>query len=177
MNIRPASPLRPAPLIIMGVSGCGKSTLGQMLAQHLDGRFIEGDSYHPAANIARMSQGIALTDEDRWGWLDTLAQELRHAATTESGPAVLACSALKASYRDRLRQGDPRAFFVLLQAPREVLAQRLDTRESHFMGSTLLDSQLGTIEPLRPDERGVVLDATVPPQRLLEQVLALQCVT
>ncbi len=142
----------------MGVSGTGKSVVGSTVAERLGWEFLEGDSFHPAANIAKMSAGQPLDDDDRRPWLEELARMLaeRRAA---GASAVLACSALKRSYRDILRGGAPvgDTFFLHLDLPFEVLRARMEQRE-HFMPASLLQSQLDTLEALQPDEAGHVLD-------------------
>jgi gluconokinase len=144
----------------MGVSGTGKTTVGEELAFRLGIAFIEGDSLHPQRNIAKMSAGQPLDDDDRRPWLQTLnALVTSHHA--EGISAVLTCSALRRAYRDLLRERLPPGslFFVHLTAPAAVLRARMEARE-HFMPATLLQSQLDTLEPLEPDEAGAVLDVT-----------------
>ena len=153
----------------MGVCGTGKSTIGRHLARALNLRFIEGDDYHPPANVAKMRGGRPLDDADRAGWLDRLAAEL---ATTRQGGAgaVLACSALKARYRDRLLAGgraDSR--IVFLDAPRDLLLARLQARPGHFMPASLLDSQFASLEA-PPD--AITPDATAPPATVVAEILA-----
>ncbi|MFD2261255.1 gluconokinase [Lacibacterium aquatile] len=143
-------------LIIMGVCGCGKSRVGGDLAAKLGVRFIEGDDFHPAANRAKMAAGQPLDDEDRWPWLDRLAGELASAVEAGQG-AVLACSSLKRRYRDRLRSGAGQAVFVHLDGARAVIAERLGSRQGHFMAPSLLDSQLAALEPLQADEAHVIV--------------------
>lgn len=131
-------------LIIAGVSGSGKTTIGRLLAEKLGCEFADADGFHPPENIAKMSAGVPLTDEDRAGWLDALG---RHLAAHDS--IVLACSALKQAYRDRLRALAGELRFVVLIADRAILRERLDERQSegsHFMPASLLDSQLATLE-------------------------------
>jgi len=131
--------------IVMGVSGCGKSSIGQGLAEALDGQFYDADDYHLAASIEKMSQGIALTDDDRKPWLELLSQKL--VQWHEKGDVVLACSALKQIYRDMLAQGAPDAVqFIYLQGSKALIAARLAARENHFMAASLLDSQFATLE-------------------------------
>lgn len=149
---------RQAPIIVvMGVSGSGKSTIGALVADALGVPFIDADELHPLANVEKMAAGHPLTDEDRWPWLAKVGQTLDEADGTG---AVVACSALKRVYRDAIRAEAPRAVFVHLSASTEVLASRLGGRTGHFMPSTLLDSQLATLEPLAPDEPGIVVDVT-----------------
>lgn len=157
--------------VVMGVSACGKSDIGTRLAQALGAPFIEGDRFHPPENVAKMSAGIPLDDEDRRGWLQALRAEMERAWTTDP-VVVLSCSALKRAYRDVLRGDGGDVRFVHLHGDRDLIAQRMAARSGHFMPVSLLDSQLRTLEPLQPDERGVTLDVREPPQRLVEQVLA-----
>ncbi|WP_292043934.1 gluconokinase [Massilia sp. UBA6681] len=157
--------------VVMGVSACGKSDIGARLAQALGAPFIEGDRFHPPENVAKMSAGIPLDDEDRRGWLQALRAEIERAWQTEP-VVVLSCSALKRAYRDVLRGDGGDVRFVHLHGDRDLIAQRMAARSGHFMPVSLLDSQLRTLEPLQPDERGVTLDVREPPQRLVEQVMA-----
>ena len=125
-------------VVVMGVAGCGKSTLGKALAEALKLPFHDADDYHPQSNIAKMQSGAPLTDEDRWPWLSTLAQLLQE-------PMVLACSALKASYRDKLSNGTDPAFIFLKISP-ETAERRLRARPGHFMPTSLVESQFATLE-------------------------------
>lgn len=143
-------------VVVMGVSGAGKSTVGLALADLLAVRFVDADSLHPAANVAKMAAGTPLTDADRWPWLDLVGQALADAADTG---LVVACSALKRSYRDAIRAAAPGVRFVHLVVPRGVLGDRVANRPGHFMPATLVDSQLETLEPLAADEAGVVVDS------------------
>ena len=153
-------------LVAMGVSATGKSTVAARLADELDLEFVEGDDLHPRSNIAKMEQGVPLTDEDRWPWLRAIA-ELVAAREHDGVRTVVTCSALKRDYRDVLREGAP-TFFVHLHAPFEVLQERMAQRTKHFMPTSLLQSQFDTLEPLGPDEDGAVVDVTPP----LEDVVA-----
>ncbi len=157
-------------VFVSGVSGTGKSTVGRRLAGALDVAFLEGDDFHPAANIQKMSGGLALSDADRWPWLDALAvavNERRSAAGV-----VAACSALKRSYRDRLRGSiAPPLLFVCLTADRATLAVRIESRMGHFMPESLLDSQLATLELPGPDEKAQILAAGRPVEELLAALL------
>ena len=146
-------------LVIMGVSGCGKSSVGEALCRLNGATQIEGDSFHPAANIAKMSAGIPLTDDDRAGWLDSLCDELR-AVLAAGGHPVLTCSALKHSYRERLRSAAPGLGFVFLELSREVAAERVAHRPGHFMPSTLIDSQFATLESPVGEPLTLALDAS-----------------
>jgi gluconokinase len=157
-------------IVVMGVSGSGKTTLARNLSQRLRWPFQEGDELHPAANVEKMSRGEPLTDEDRWPWLDAVGHWIDdRAGAGESG--VLTCSALRRAYRDRLRSGRPGVRFCHVTAPAEVLRERLETRRGHYMPASLLPSQLATLEPLQPDERGVVVGAEGDPDDVLALAL------
>ena len=156
----------------MGVSGSGKTTIGTALAARLDRVFAEGDDFHSAANVAKMTRGEPLTDADREPWLAALAKwiENHHRA---GRPTVLACSALKRRYRETLRAAAPRhVVFIYLGASRDVLLERMRHRKGHFMPPGLLDTQLAALEPLGADESGITLDAAAAPAALVERVLA-----
>ena len=143
-------------LIVAGVSGSGKSTVGAMLADRLHWRFADGDDFHPAANIAKMRLGIPLTDSDRRPWLRAIAAWMdERIAQGES--AVIACSALKRSYRDVLLGGRPEALLVFLAEDREVLARRLAARHGHFFPAVLLATQFDALEPPQPDEHAITV--------------------
>ena len=161
-----------APLVVvMGVSGCGKSTVGGLLARRLGAEFLEGDELHPQRNIERMASGIALTDNDRRDWLLAIAEQLADARAGRHA-LVVSCSALKHSYRDMLRTAASDLAFVHLHVSREVLEARLRARPGHFMPSSLLESQLQTLEPPASDERAITLDAALPPAELAAQAAA-----
>ena len=132
-------------VIVMGVSGVGKTTVGERLAAALGWSFLDADAFHPPGNVAKMATGVPLTDEDRAPWLERL-RELMGSALEKGEDLVLACSALKRSYRERLTVDAARQRWVYLHAPRELLAQRLARRRGHFMPPALLDSQLETLE-------------------------------
>ncbi|WP_306912570.1 gluconokinase, GntK/IdnK-type [Arthrobacter sp. B3I9] len=153
----------------MGVSGCGKTTIGDLVARQLGVPFLDGDSLHPVENVAKMAAGTPLTDEDRWPWLATVGTELRDAG--DAG-MVLACSALRRSYRDAIREQAPDTIFLHLHGTKEVLSQRLEGRSGHFMPPALLESQLATLEPLAADEAGVVVDIAAPVQQVVPEALA-----
>ena len=141
----------------MGVSGCGKSTVSRALASALPATFLDADDFHPPANVERMRAGIALTDAERAPWLDALAARLASAATADE-TVVLACSALKRSYRDALRRGAPALTLVHLTGNPALLAERIAARPGHYMPPTLLPSQLATLEPPGADEHAITLD-------------------
>ena len=154
-------------VVVMGVSGCGKSTVEQQLARRTGWPSAEGDDFHPPANVAKMRAGIPLTDAERLPWLRAVAEWISDRAR-HSESAVVACSALKRSYRDVLRGGSTDIFFLHLVASRDVLLTRLRARPDHFMPAALLQSQLDTLQPLQPDEAGVILSVEEP----LEEVVA-----
>jgi gluconokinase len=150
-------------IIVMGVSGAGKSSIAELLASRIGSEFVEGDRLHPEANVKKMADGIPLTDEDRWPWLEIIGQQLQ-SARAAGRDIVLTCSSLKKSYRQKLRSagGEP-LYFVFLKGTPELLAERMGARKGHFMPTALLQSQLATLES--PEgEAGVVtvdIDASV----------------
>ncbi|OWO93878.1 gluconokinase [Rhizobium esperanzae] len=146
---------RPHAIIVMGVSGCGKSSVGEKLAEALHLAFVEGDALHPAANVEKMSKGIPLTDEDRMPWLDLIGKRMQ--ASLERGEGIIvSCSALKRTYRDRLRAAaGGNLFFVYLEGSKALLTKRMGERKGHFMPISLLESQLATLE-VPTGEPGVV---------------------
>ena len=158
-------------VVVMGVSGCGKSTLGRLLAARLDVEFIEGDELHPPRNVELMASGVPLTDADRAGWLDALAERLRAASQAGRG-AVLACSALRRAYRDRLRAAAPDLRFVHLHGDPALLRARMAGRRDHYMPAALLDSQLATLEAPAADEAATTIDLAQSPQALVDAALA-----
>jgi carbohydrate kinase (thermoresistant glucokinase family) len=154
----------------MGVAGVGKSTVARRLADDLGLEFAEGDDFHPQSNIDKMSAGHALNDEDRWPWLEELAEWT--AERRERGQStVLTCSALRRVYRDVLRRPDPGTFFVHLHGSQELLRGRMQDR-NHFMSATLLPSQFETLEQLDQDEAGVVVDIVASVDEVVAQVEA-----
>ena len=136
---------QPVAIVLMGVSGSGKTAVGTRLAQKLHYEFLDADNFHPPANIEKMKHGIPLTDEDRIPWLQNLHREIA-TRLSQSKSVILACSALKESYRETLREGLPQIRFVYLHVDKETLAQRLQQRKGHFFPKELLDSQLATLE-------------------------------
>ncbi|TQS44424.1 gluconokinase [Cryptosporangium phraense] len=155
-------------VVVMGVTGCGKSTIGQLLAEKLGVDFAEGDDLHPPENIAKMTAGHPLTDEDRWPWLARIADWLRdHAA--DGG--VIPCSSLKRAYRDKLREGDPDVWFLHVDVDRETILKRVSERKHHFMPVSLVDSQFATLELLQDDENGAAIDGTQTPEQIVEEAL------
>lgn len=158
-------------IIVMGVSGSGKSTLGQALASTLRWPFEEGDALHPPANRAKMTAHVPLDDADRWPWLQAIAERIAlHEGDGQS--SVVACSALKRSYRDLLRTGGRRVRFVLLHGDPAVLAARLASRRGHFFPPDLLASQLATLEPVTGDEDSIAVNVALPPEAQLRVALA-----
>ena len=151
-------------IVVMGVSGSGKSTVGAALAARLGAPFRDGDDLHPQANIAKMSAGVPLTDEDRWPWLDLVGTWL-----TEQPTGVIACSALRRVYRDRIRAQAPDAVMLHLVAPDETIARRQADRPGHFMPASLLDSQLALLEPLEADEQGIAVDVSGSVEEIVER--------
>lgn len=153
-------------VILMGVSGAGKTTVGELLAAQLGWPFYDGDDFHPAANVARMRRGEALTDEDRWPWLEALGDHIR-ALAAEGRSAVIACSALKASYRDRLLTGSEDARIVYLKGSYELIDERLRSRSGHFFDAGLLASQFEVLE--EPGDV-IVVDVDRTPERVVAEI-------
>ena len=164
----PTTDPRPDVIVVMGVAGCGKSTVAALLAGRLGWRFAEADDFHSPANVTIMGSGAALTDADRAPWLASLREWIDR----ENTPAVLTCSALRRSYRDVLRSSRARVRFVHLAGVADVIGARLAARTGHFMPASLLTSQLETLEPLAPDEDGVVLDVDSGPDVIAQRALA-----
>ncbi len=151
--------------LIMGVSGSGKSTIGTLLAERLGLGFWDADDFHPPENVAKMSQGIPLTDEDRWPWLANIREEMTRQAT-QGG--VFACSALKAAYRKVLETGPGKVRIVFLQGSPELLTARMKSRSNHFMPASLLESQLATLEvPVM----ALTVDVGETPEKIVEDIL------
>lgn len=158
-------------IVVMGVSGCGKSTLTRDLATQLGCPALEGDEFHGAANVAKMRAGQALTDQDRWPWLDRLGVAIA-AAAGEGGSVVAACSALKRSYRERLATAAGASLrFVYLDGTRDEIAARLAGRTGHYMPASLLDSQFAALERPAPDEHALTLSCLLPVVELRADVL------
>jgi len=151
----------------MGVSGVGKSTIAELLAQRVGLRYIDADDLHGEANIAKMSAGIPLTDDDRWPWLARVGAELATGPT-----AVVACSALKRSYRDSLRAQAPDTVFILLAADAAQINAQVSSRKGHFMPPMLLQSQLAALEPLEEEELGMVITVDGPPDVLVQRIMS-----
>jgi len=157
----------PRTIIVMGVAGSGKSTVGRALANALGWRFCEGDDHQPAANVAKMSSGVALTDEDREPWLATLSDLISEARRHEES-LVVACSALKAAYRDVLGRGDD-VLFVFLRADRDLIGSRLRSRSNHYMGASMLETQFEALE--EPND-ALIADAAGDVGTIVQSILA-----
>ncbi len=153
----------------MGVSGAGKSTVGNMLALELGFTFCDADSLHPPANVERMASGHPLDDTDRWPWLETVGRTLADSRQAHRG-TVMACSALKHSYRDALREHVPDVFFVFLDGPMSIVHKRINSRHHEFMPATLLASQYASLEPLSEAERGIRIDIKETPARIVSAI-------
>ena len=160
---------RKSVILLMGVAGCGKTTTGQRLARQLGWDFRDADTFHPAANIAKMSSGVALTDEDRWPWLAAIAAWIDERRA--SGHAIVSCSALKRIYRDRLLNGRPDVQLVFLRGSPTLIADRMSRRKDHFMPPALLASQFAILEEPTADEQPLVIDIAMPPPRVVERIM------
>jgi gluconokinase len=160
----------PLVVVVMGTTSTGKSSVGERVAATLEAEFVEGDDLHPEANVEKMAAGTPLTDEDRWPWLEEIAGRI-HDAVAHERRLVVTCSALKQAYRDVLRGDDAtsrQVWFCHLWGDTELLARRIAGRRGHFMPTSLLESQVATLEPLQPEERGARIDVTPP----LDEVVA-----
>ncbi|ADX72879.1 gluconate kinase, SKI family [Pseudarthrobacter phenanthrenivorans Sphe3] len=157
-------------LVVMGVSGCGKSTVGSLLGERLGVPFFDGDDFHPPANKAKMAAGIPLNDDDRAPWLTEIGMALVSPAG-EAGSSVIACSALKRSYRDLLRSFAPDTVFIHLTGDAATISDRLSSREHEYMPGSLLASQLATLEPLEPDEPHIAMDIREDPESLVNRLV------
>ncbi|MEV5444584.1 gluconokinase [Streptomyces sp. NPDC052644] len=160
---------KPLVVVVMGVAGTGKTTIGPLVAERLGVPYAEGDDFHPPANIAKMSAGVPLDDADRWPWLDAIG---RWAGGRAGLGGVVSSSALKRSYRDRLRAAAPGVVFLHLTGDRALIEERMAARRGHFMPTALLDSQFATLQPLGPDEAGVAVDVSGTPEEITERAAA-----
>jgi carbohydrate kinase (thermoresistant glucokinase family) len=155
--------------VVMGVSGSGKTTIAKALAERQGWTVLEGDAFHPPANIAKMEAGIPLTDDDRWPWLHAIAAGIdKVRARGES--AVVACSALKRAYRDILIGDRPDVVLIYLRGAHDLIAARMAARRGHFMPPALLDSQFATLEEPGPDERPIVVDIGGTPAQIEDEI-------
>lgn len=159
----------PHVVVVMGVSGTGKTTIGTLVAAALGVPYAEGDDFHPPENIAKMSAGTPLEDADRWPWLDRLGGWARSRAGLGG---VVAASALKRSYRDRLRAAAPDTVFLHLTGDRELIGRRMAARQGHFMPPALLDSQFAALQPLEEDEAGVAVEVSGTPEEIARRAVA-----
>ncbi|MFF8276391.1 gluconokinase [Streptomyces lateritius] len=162
----------PAPhqvVVVMGVAGTGKTTIGPLVAEALGVPYAEGDDFHPAANVAKMSAGIPLDDADRGPWLDAIG---RWARSRAGRGGVVSSSALKRIYRDRLRAAAPGVVFLHLTGDRALIERRMAERKGHFMPTALLDSQFATLQPLQEDETGVAVDVSGTPEEIAARAAA-----
>jgi gluconokinase len=160
-----------SPIVVMGVSGSGKSTVGAALAQRLRVPFADADDFHPPANIAKMTAGQPLDDDDRYPWLEAIGQWL--AERRDDGGGVMSCSALKRKYRDQLRRHCGSVEFLHLSGTPEVISKRQASRPGHFMPASLLASQFATLEPLESDEHGIVIDVDQNIDSIVDNYVAL----
>jgi gluconokinase len=158
-----------SPIVVMGVSGSGKSTVGAALAQRLRVPFADADDFHPPANIAKMTAGHPLNDDDRFPWLEAIGQWLDERC---AGGGVMSCSALKRIYRDQLRRHCADVVFLHLHGTPDVIGRRQASRPGHFMPASLLASQFDTLEPLGPDERGLRIDVDQSIDSIVETYVA-----
>ncbi|MFJ8648075.1 gluconokinase [Streptomyces sp. NPDC093546] len=158
----------PPVVVVMGVAGTGKTTIGPLVAERLGVPYAEGDDFHPEANIAKMSAGTPLDDDDRWPWLDAIG---RWAQGREGLGGVVSSSALKRSYRDRLRAVAPGVVFLHLTGDRALIEERMTARKGHFMPTALLDSQFATLQPLADDEAGVAVDVSGGPEAIADRAV------
>jgi gluconokinase len=161
---------QPLTAVVMGVSGSGKTTVARHLVDLLGWPFAEGDDFHPAANVAKMRAGTALTDEDRWPWLEDLARWIGEQESAGRS-AIVTCSALRRTYREVLRRGHPSVWFVHVTSPPEGLARRLETRSGHYLPASLLASQLETLEALGPDEPAATISGEGSPAEVAARAL------
>ncbi|MBL0372124.1 gluconokinase [Rhizobium sp. KVB221] len=158
--------------VVMGVSGCGKTSVGKAIAAHLNLPFVEGDQLHPQANVEKMSQGIPLTDDDRFPWLDKIGNGLATALAGGNG-VVVSCSALRKIYRDRLRAfSGERLVFIFLNGSEELLAGRMAARKGHFMPVSLLRSQFATLEDPSTEPHVISIDISGPTSEVVDMAIA-----
>ena len=157
-------------VMVAGISGSGKTTVGALLARQLGWEFADGDTFHPAANVAKMHAGIPLTDDDRWPWLQAIGAWMDE-QDAAGRSAVVACSALKRSYRQRLLAGRPELRMFFLVISRDACEARLMSRHGHFFPGKLLDSQFAALETPQPSEGVELVPVTGPPQQAVDEIL------
>ena len=166
------APAKTRIIFVMGVSGSGKTTFGSALAARLEAGFVEADDFHPASNKKMMAAGHPLGDAERWPWLKAVAEEVLRRVAAGAPAVVVACSALKRRYRDFLRAEIGAIFFIHLDGTPELLHRRMAARKGHFMPVSLLQSQIDALEPLGPDEEGMVVDISPPVDEMVRRALA-----
>jgi gluconokinase len=157
-------------IVVMGVSGSGKTTVGRGIAEAMGWDYAEGDDFHSKANVEKMASGHPLTDEDRWPWLRAIGDWLSE-HEREGRSAVVTCSALRRRYRDLLREDRPDVRFCHVEAGADLIRERLEHRQGHYMPPSLLPSQLATLEPLQADEAGVVVSVAGTPEEIVQHAL------
>jgi gluconokinase len=157
-------------VVLMGVSGSGKSAIGELLAQRLGWAYLDADDYHPASNVEKMRTGTPLTDEDRWPWLQAIADEIDRLSASGKR-AVIACSALKRAYRDKLVHGRDDVRIVFLDGTQDLIANRLAARKGHFMPSDLLASQFRTLERPTANEQPITVSIDAPVERIVDDII------
>lgn len=163
--------MAPCVIIVMGVSGSGKTTVASRLAGRLRWKFVEGDSFHPAANIAKMRNGIPLGDEDRWPWLDAIAAWI-DSSRAAGQCCVVTCSALKRAYRERLVDGHGDVRFVYLKSEHGLVARRMAARQGHYMPVSLLQTQFDTLEEPGPDEDAITMPIDAAPEEIVAAIVS-----
>ena len=166
-----AASTSPCALILMGVSGSGKTTIGEKLAARMSWRYEDADTFHPPSNVAKMSAGQPLTDEDRWPWLKAIAAEIDRACTAGER-LVIGCSALRRIYRDVLVHGRDDVRFIYLDGTQALIADRIGQRKGHFMPPGLLTSQFQTLEPPTPDERAVTVSIDAQVKVIVDRIIS-----
>ncbi|MEA2837051.1 MAG: gluconokinase [Bradyrhizobium sp.] len=160
----------PCAIVVMGVAGSGKTTIGEKLAEQLGRPYEDGDKFHPKRNVEKMSAGQPLTDEDRWPWLQAIADEIDRVCS-RGETVVISCSALKRAYRDVLVHGRDDVRIVYLDGSHDLIASRLAARKGHFMPPTLLQSQVKTLQPPGPDENPVTVSIDAPVEEIVADIV------